>query len=197
LLPDLLLSYASFAMGKPVSLLEGLCGHALSFGAQSIGVEYKDHRQWIFACKGGTGFGIANYASSSADAKELRIGAAAKKPLRTILGGQVCILKVRVFDSFGEDAFEVTIDPVPRLDPSVAPSFTAKQGQYLAYIYHYTKIHRQAPAETDLERYFRVSPPSIHEMIKTLQRNGLIDRTPGQARSIRLLVRPEHLPGLE
>jgi Mn-dependent DtxR family transcriptional regulator len=75
--------------------------------------------------------------------------------------------------------------------------FTAKQGQYLAFIYNYTKIHHQAPAETDLQLYFRVSPPSIHEMIKTLERNGLIQKTPGQARSIRLLVKPEHLPRLE
>jgi Mn-dependent DtxR family transcriptional regulator len=49
----------------------------------------------------------------------------------------------------------------------------------------------------DLERYFQVSPPSIHNMVKTLERNGLIEKTPGQARSIRLLVAPEHLPRLE
>jgi hypothetical protein len=188
-------------MGKPATLLEGLCGHALSLGAQSIGVEYKDRREWVFAYKGGIGVGIANYASSSADARELREDLAAavraKRPARTVIGGQVCILKVRVFDIFGEEAFEVTIDPAPKLDPSVAPSFTAKQGQYLAFIYNYTKIHRQAPSEPDLERYFRVSPPAIHDMIKTLQRNGLIEKKLGQARSIRLLVRPEHLPGLE
>ena len=77
----------------------------------------------------------------------------------------------------------------------MAPSFTAKQGQYLAFIYNYAKIHRQAP-ESDLERYFQVSPPAIHDMIKTLERSGLIERTPGQARSIRLLVQPEHLPRL-
>ena len=186
-------------MGKPATLLEGLCGHARSLGAQSIGVEYKDHREWVFAYWGSAGVGIANYASSIGDAKELRgnLAAAAKKPVRTVIGGQGCILRVRAFDSFGEEAFEVTIDPAPKLDPSVAPSFTAKQGQYLAFIYYYTKIHGQAPAETDLERYFRVSPPSIHDMIKNLQRNCLIERTPGQARSIRLLVRPEHLPTLE
>ena len=125
------------------------------------------------------------------------LSAAAKNPVRTVIGGQVCILKVRVFESFGEDAFEVTINPAPKLDPAIAPSFTAKQGQYLAFIHNYTKIHRQATAELDLERYFRVSAPSIHEMIKTLERNGLIEKTPGQARSIRLLVRPEHLPRLE
>ena len=180
-------------------MLERLCGHALSFGAESIGVEYKDSREWVFAYKGSVGIGIANYKSSSADAKELRgnLYAAAKKPVRAVLGGQVYILKVRVFESFGEDAFEVSIRPAPKLDPSVAPSFTAKQGQYLAFIYNYTMIHRQAPAESDLERYFRVSPPAIHEMIKTLERNGLIEKTPGQARSIRLLVKPEHLPRLE
>jgi len=186
-------------MGKPATLLEGLCGHALSLGAHSIEVAYKDSREWVFARKDGASIRIANYKSSSADGKELRgdLYAAAKKPVRTVLGGQVYILRVRVFESFGEDAFEVRIDPAPKLDPSIPPSFTAKQGQYLAFIYNYTKIHRQAPAELDLQRYFQVSPPSIHEMIKTLERNGLIERTPGQARSIRLLVQPEYLPRLE
>ena len=185
-------------MGRPTTLLEGLCGHALSLGAQSIAVRYKDHREWVFADKSGIRIRIANYTSSSSDGKELRenLDAAAKKPVRTVIDGQVYVLKVRVFESFGEDAFEVTIDLAPKLDQSIAPSFTAKQGQYLAFIYNYTKIHRQAPAESDLERYFQVSPPAIHDMIKTLERNGLIERTPGQARSIRLLVQPEHLPRL-
>ena len=185
-------------MGRPTTLLEGLCGHALSLGAQSIKVEYKDRREWVFAHKGGMGIGIANYASSGAEAKELRgnLCAAAEKPVRTVIGGQVYILKVRVFESFGEDAFAVSISPAPKLDPSIAPQFTARQGQYLAFIYNYTKINGQAPAESNLERYFQVSPPAIHEMIKTLERNGLVE-TPGQARSIRLLVQPEHLPRLE
>lgn len=185
-------------MGRPTTLLEGLCGHALSLGGDSIAVEYKDGRDWVFVNKGGVGISVANYKSGSADWKELRgnLYAAAKKPVRTAIGGQVYILKVRVFDSFGEDCFDVSINPAPRLDPTVAPKFTAKQGQYLAFIYHYTKIHRRAPAEADLERYFQVSAPSIHEMIKTLERNGLIERTPGQARSIRLVVGLEHLPRL-
>ena len=79
----------------------------------------------------------------------------------------------------------------------MAPSLTAKQGQYLAFIYTYTMIHCQVPAESDLQRYFEVSPPAIHDMIKALERNGLIERTPGQARSIRPLVQPEHLPRFE
>jgi hypothetical protein len=168
-------------------------------GAQSIEVERKDGREWVFVNRGGIGIGVANYKSTSADAKELRgnLYAAAKKPVRTVIGGQVYIIRVNVFESFGDDAFAVTIELAPKRDPSVAPSFTAKQGQYLAFIYNYTKIHRRAPAESDLELYFRVSPPSVHEMIKTLERNGLIERTPGQARSIRLCVQPEDLPRLE
>jgi len=186
-------------MGRPATLLEGLCGHALSLGAQSIEVEHKDSREWVFARRGGIGISIANYKTSSADGKELRgnLYAAAKKPVRTAVGGRVYILKVRISESFGEDNFEVSIDPAPKLDPSVPPSLTTKQGQYLAFIYNYTKIHGQAPSESDLQRYFQVSPPAIHDMIKALERNGLIERTPGQARSIRLLVQPEHLPRLE
>ncbi len=180
-------------------MLEGLCGHALSLGAESIEVEHKDGHEWVFAEKGNVGFGIASYKSSSADAKELRadLYSAAKKLRRTVIAGQVYILKVGVFESFGEDAFSVRIDPAPKLAPSVSPSFTKKQGQYLAFIYNYTKIHGEAPAESDLQRYFRVSPPAVHDMIKILERNGLIERTPGQARSIRLLVQLEHLPHLE
>lgn len=62
--------------------------------------------------------GLSGHASSSADArKEVArdLSAAAKKPVRTVIGGQVRILKVRVFDSFGEDACEVMIDPAPKL----------------------------------------------------------------------------------
>ena len=186
-------------MGKPETLLEGLCGHALSFGAPSITVEYKDGMEWVFAQIDGAVVRIAKYKSSGHDAKELRgnLEAAAKNPVRMIAGGQVYILTVGAFDNFGEDAYKVSIDLPTKIDPSIAPEFTVKQGQYLAYIYNYGKIHGRAPSESDLERYFRVSAPSIHEMIKTLQRKGLIERTPGQARSIRLIVQPEHLPRLK
>ncbi|MBI4296289.1 MAG: MarR family transcriptional regulator [Chloroflexi bacterium] len=75
--------------------------------------------------------------------------------------------------------------------------YTPKQGQYLAFIYYYTKIHGQSPAEADLERYFRVAFSSVHQMIITLEKRGLIARTPGAARSIRLLIQPAELPPLE
>jgi Mn-dependent DtxR family transcriptional regulator len=77
-----------------------------------------------------------------------------------------------------------------------AQSFTEKQGQYLAYIYAYTRLHRRPPAEADMQQYFRVSPPSVHQMVLTLERAGFITRKPRIARSIEVLVDPEHLPDL-
>lgn len=71
---------------------------------------------------------------------------------------------------------------------------TDKQGQYLAFIYAYTVIHRQPPAEADMQRFFRVTPPSVHRMVLELESKGVISRTPGASRSIRLLVPPEQLP---
>ena len=66
-------------------------------------------------------------------------------------------------------------------------TFTPKQGQYLAFIYAYTRLHRRPPAEADIQLYFRVSPPSAHQMILTLERAGLIRRQPRVARSIEML----------
>jgi DNA-binding MarR family transcriptional regulator len=79
---------------------------------------------------------------------------------------------------------------------SSGPSFTPKQGQYLAFIHAYTQVLGRAPAEADLQRFFRVTPPSVHQMVLTLERAGLIRRQPGVARSIRVLVQPEALPAL-
>jgi DNA-binding MarR family transcriptional regulator len=75
--------------------------------------------------------------------------------------------------------------------------FTKKQGQYLAFIYYYTKINRRPPAEADIQRYFRVTPPTVHQMILKLEEKNLITRIPGQARTIQVLIPPEELPLLE
>ena len=77
-----------------------------------------------------------------------------------------------------------------------AASFTPKQGQYLAFIYAYTRVLGRPPAEDDMQRYFGVSPPSVHQMVLTLERAELVRRQPGVARSIEVLVAPELLPVL-
>jgi repressor LexA len=72
--------------------------------------------------------------------------------------------------------------------------FTEKQGHYLAFIHTYAYMFGRPPAEADIQRHFRVSPPSVHQMIVTLERNGFIRRQPGVPRSIEILVPPESLP---
>lgn len=78
--------------------------------------------------------------------------------------------------------------------PKASVPFTAKQGQYLAFIWAYSQINGRAPAETDFQRYFKVTAPSVHQMLKTLEKNGLVEKQPGVARSIQLRVRPQDLP---
>ena len=75
--------------------------------------------------------------------------------------------------------------------------FTEKQGHYLAFIYVYSRMFRQAPAEVDMQRHFLVTPPSVHQMVLTLERAGLIRRQPGAPRSIEVLVPPQDLPIIE
>jgi len=77
---------------------------------------------------------------------------------------------------------------------SSAQAFTEKQGQYLAFIYTYAHMFGRPPAEADMQRHFQVTPPTVHQMIVTLERNGLIRRQPGVARSIQILVAPKDLP---
>lgn len=76
-------------------------------------------------------------------------------------------------------------------------TYTEKQGQYLAFIYYYTKINRRPPAEADIQRYFGVTPPTVHQMILKLEAEGFITRIPGQARSIEVLLPSDQLPYLE
>ena len=77
-----------------------------------------------------------------------------------------------------------------------APRFTEKQGQYLAFVWAYSQVNGRSPAERDLQRHFRVTPPSVHQMVLTLERLGLIRRQQGVARSIELLINPNELPVL-
>jgi SOS-response transcriptional repressor LexA len=76
------------------------------------------------------------------------------------------------------------------------PAFSDKQGQYLAFIHAYTVVLGRPPAEADLQRHFRVTPPSVHQMILVLERLGFIERTPRAPRSIRILIDPDTLPAL-
>ena len=77
------------------------------------------------------------------------------------------------------------------------PKFTPRQGQYLAFIYAYTLVNERPPAQADIQRFFRLTPPSVYHMLLTLEREGLISRRAGAPRSIAVLVDRTLLPPLE
>lgn len=79
----------------------------------------------------------------------------------------------------------------------MTPPYTELQGQYLAYLHQYGILNGCAPSEADMQRFFQVTPPTVHQMVLTLERRGFIQRIPGQARSITLTVPPESLPLLK
>ena len=85
----------------------------------------------------------------------------------------------------------------PPIEPARRATYTPKQGQYLAFIYYYTKLNGLPPAERDMERYFRTSPSAVQQMVLSLEKHRFIERVPGQGRSIRLLLPRQEIPDLE
>lgn len=72
--------------------------------------------------------------------------------------------------------------------------FTKRQGQYLAFIFYYTRINGRAPAEVDIQNFFKVSSASTHQMLRVLVAKELIKKEPGQARSSVVMVSQDQLP---
>ena len=77
------------------------------------------------------------------------------------------------------------------------PKYTEKQGQYLAFINAYTKVNGRPPAVADIQRFFRVTPPTAQNMVVRLTKLGLINRVPGAPRTIVVLVPQDQLPALK
>lgn len=72
--------------------------------------------------------------------------------------------------------------------------FTPTQGRYLAFMHAYTNLHGYPPAESDIAGAMCVSPPSVNQMMKALEKKGLILRQPMQARATRILVPEAEIP---
>lgn len=73
-------------------------------------------------------------------------------------------------------------------------AFTARQGEYLAFIHRFTLKHGVAPSFEEIAAHFGTSAPSVNGMIKTLERHGWLSRVPGVARSLRVLAPTSLLP---
>jgi hypothetical protein len=72
--------------------------------------------------------------------------------------------------------------------------FTPTQGRYLAFIRAYTDRHGYPPAESEIAAAMCVSPPSVNQMVKTLEKKGLLLRHPGVPRAIQVLVPDDEIP---
>ena len=76
----------------------------------------------------------------------------------------------------------------------MTPTFTARQGEYLAFIHRFTLRCGVAPSFEEISAHFGTTSPSVNGMIKSLERRGLLSRVPGAARSLRVLVPASLLP---
>jgi hypothetical protein len=72
--------------------------------------------------------------------------------------------------------------------------FTPTQGRYLAFIHAYTNLHGFPPAESEIATAMCVSPPSVNQMVKSLEKKGLILRQPGMPRSIEIIIDEDEIP---
>lgn len=80
---------------------------------------------------------------------------------------------------------------------TMAPPFTARQGEYLAFIERFTARRGYPPSFEEIGRHFGTTPPTVNTMIKTLERRGLLSRQPGVARSLKVMVPASALPDTE
>ncbi len=72
--------------------------------------------------------------------------------------------------------------------------FTPTQGKYLSFIQAYIDGFGYPPAESEIAKAMKVSPPSVNQMMKTLEKKGCIRRKPQTARSIEILLSPILIP---
>jgi repressor LexA len=89
----------------------------------------------------------------------------------------------------GGPSLAVTL--VPADTAAGGPHPTARQREYLDFISQYIRRFGVSPAESDIQRRFLVSAPSVNQMVQTLERRGFIARQPGVPRSIRIVKRPD------
>lgn len=98
-------------VAKHEGIVERLAREAIRLEADLLEVEYKDGYEEVFAAKGGVGYGIARFRSSSPEAITLReeLYRIAKRKLRITVHGVQYELRGSVYESFGEDAFRVQL----------------------------------------------------------------------------------------
>ena len=137
---------------------------------------------------------VAEFTEASVKEAKARSLSLAKK--QWLVSGEGCEKHLVMFEA---GKFLTVLCPNSTMKSPSKPRerFSGLQGRYLAFIHHYTQVHGVAPSEFDMQTFFKTSPPTIHQMVLTLEKKGFIERSPGQARSIKVLVPAEELPPLK
>jgi|WetSurMetagenome_2_1015567.scaffolds.fasta_scaffold302874_2 hypothetical protein len=95
--------------------LYGFIVKALELGASGFEIEYKDGYEEIVAIRGHTGVSIGRLDSDSEEASLFRddLYSLCKRKKKIFAAGrEKYAIKVKKYDSFGEDAFQVMIDGI-------------------------------------------------------------------------------------
>lgn len=101
-------------------------------------------------------------------------------------------------EQFGLDSVSIRNPqkPIKKSSKPMTAKFTHRQGQFLAFIHAYRTMHGQGPAELDMVKHFRLTPPSVHSMIVRLEELGFVTRELGVRRSVQVAI-PSKIPALE
>lgn len=90
--------------------------------------------------------------------------------------------------SAGPDVLAVRLSSAPPGSRDASRRPTKRQSEYVAFISRYIELFGRAPAESDIQRHFLVSAPSVNQMMQMLERRGFITRQPGIPRSARVCL---------
>lgn len=95
------------------SVLEALVVKAVGLGADVLEVEYRDGYEEASAMRGGVGVGIARIPGSGREAATLRdeLEGVVRRKREMDVSGKRYALRGRVYESFGENVFQVEIQP--------------------------------------------------------------------------------------
>jgi hypothetical protein len=72
--------------------------------------------------------------------------------------------------------------------------WTPTQGLYLSFMSAYERAFGLPPSTTEIAGALAVTPAAVSGMLRSMEKKGLIDRDPGEIRSIDLLVDRTQLP---
>jgi len=91
--------------------VQGIVREAIRMGADAVEIEYRDGFEDVVAYLGSLGRQLARLRSGSADAVALRrdLSAWKARPRSLTVEGESRIIRTQVWDSFGEDAFRISL----------------------------------------------------------------------------------------